>query len=275
MSFSGLHFVSGQVISACTIHIDTTFPDLAAVQFLHAGSLYFEREGHCRQEWKQPAFFWTDLTSRYQYGPGETGSWDHRWVSFGGPSLRRHILPLLEEMAPEGIVPVSNAPEVEQRICALAKRVLDTPENLTACTHLLHQLLAAVHDGRPGRPPPDPVVRSVREEVDRQPGKHWDFADAARSHGTSYSRFRARFREQVGTSPGQYLINRRMREAARLLASSHLSIQEIGDRTGYADPSHFSKAFKKQFRVSPRQYRSAISPFQQPDSFSPSTSGPA
>ncbi len=275
MSYSGLQFASGQIHSNCTIHIHTRFPDLVAVQFASQGSLYFEREGHVRQEWRQPVFFWTDITSLYQYGPGITGSWEHRWVSFGGGSVRRHFLPLLEELAPEGIVPVSNAREIEQRICALVDRVSDAPEDTVSCTHLLHQLLAAVHEGRPGRPPPDPVVRSIREMVEGHPGHPWDFEVLARDHGTSYSRFRARFREQVGTSPGQYLIHRRMREAARLLVSSPFSIQEAGEQAGYPDPSHFSKVFKKQFGVSPRQYRSAVRPFQQTDALSPSTSGPA
>lgn len=263
MSFFGLQFAAGQILSDCNTHIHTTFPDLAAVQFMRSGSLYFEREGHPRQIWQQPAFFWTDLTSLYQYGPGPTGGWDHRWVSFGGSVFKRYLLPLLEEIAPEGIVPVSNASEIEQRICALVNRVHEAPEDASGCTHALHQLLAAVHEGKPGRPPHDSLIRQIREEVDTHPAEEWDFQEVAKENGTSYSRFRARFREQVGTSPGQYLIHRRLREAAHLLAASPRGVQQIGEEIGYPDPSHFSKAFKGQFGVSPRQYRLSVKAFQQ------------
>lgn len=261
MSFPSLRFISGSHLPACSVHIHSRFPDAVAVQFLRSGSLYFQREDRPRQHWSQPVFFWTDRSSVYRYGPGETGTWDHHWVTFHGPGLRVHLLPLLEDLAPSGIIPVHNAEEVRQRIRKLIERVLDHPGDNVACTHLLHQLLAAVYEGRPGLPSVDSTIRKIQNELESSLNPEVSLEDLARRHGMSYSRFRTRFREQVGTSPAHYRNTRRLREAARRLETETCTAAEIGDQLGYSDPAHFSKAFKKQFGISPRQYRHSVNAF--------------
>ena len=47
----------------------------------------------------------------------------------------------------------------------------------------------------------------------------------------------------------------RRQHAEYLLKHSKLSIQEVADRLGYADISHFSRAFKRWTNVTPRFYR--------------------
>ena len=46
-----------------------------------------------------------------------------------------------------------------------------------------------------------------------------------------------------------------MYKAAALLSRTSTPIKEISYQIGYQDPLIFSKAFKKCFGVSPRQYR--------------------
>ena len=50
----------------------------------------------------------------------------------------------------------------------------------------------------------------------------------------------------------------RKEQAERLLQQSQLPIKEIAYRLGYADISHFSRAFKKWTNVTPKFYREAI-----------------
>ncbi|WP_285464999.1 helix-turn-helix domain-containing protein [Vibrio sp. D420a] len=40
-----------------------------------------------------------------------------------------------------------------------------------------------------------------------------------------------------------------------LLEHSDLSITDIGAQMGYSDSSHFTRAFKRQMKMTPRQYR--------------------
>jgi AraC family transcriptional regulator, transcriptional activator of pobA len=49
-----------------------------------------------------------------------------------------------------------------------------------------------------------------------------------------------------------------MLEAARLLRFTHLSAQEVAFRVGFADPFHFSRAFKRRFGEAPSAYRERV-----------------
>lgn len=64
------------------------------------------------------------------------------------------------------------------------------------------------------------------------------------------------FKEQIGSSPMQYLVNRRIGEAQTLLEETNLTITEIAIRVGYGDPNQFYALFSKYVGMSPRKYRS-------------------
>ena len=63
------------------------------------------------------------------------------------------------------------------------------------------------------------------------------------------------FQKELGMSAQKFLIDYRMHKAASLLTSTVLSVKEIGNRVGYEDQLTFSKAFKKKFGLSPRNYK--------------------
>ena len=47
----------------------------------------------------------------------------------------------------------------------------------------------------------------------------------------------------------------RMARAEQLLKETRLPIREISARVGYANPLHFSRAFKSVYKIAPREYR--------------------
>lgn len=63
------------------------------------------------------------------------------------------------------------------------------------------------------------------------------------------------FKEQVGISPIQYLLMRRMDEAAALLRDTDTAISEVAKIVGYVDLAYFSQSFKRIKGVSPRAFR--------------------
>lgn len=77
---------------------------------------------------------------------------------------------------------------------------------------------------------------------------------AAQFH-TNRTTLLAEFRKSTGQSINRYLTRLRMTMAAALLRDTMLSMSEICDRTGFSDISYFSKAFKKEIRYSPSEYR--------------------
>ncbi len=67
--------------------------------------------------------------------------------------------------------------------------------------------------------------------------------------------FRAIFRGIYQTSPLKYINDLRLSRAAELIASGEYSVSEAARRSGFCDPAHFSRAFKKRFGVPPVAYK--------------------
>lgn len=79
--------------------------------------------------------------------------------------------------------------------------------------------------------------------------------DIASVCGINRSYFGKIFRNSIGRSPQEFLMNYRMIKATELLKLTSLSIAEIGSAVGYENQLHFSRAFKSIYGVSPREWR--------------------
>lgn len=56
-------------------------------------------------------------------------------------------------------------------------------------------------------------------------------------------------------SPNEYIRIIRLKKATELLKTTELNISEIAYEVGFNDPDYFSKCFKEQFGITPRQFR--------------------
>ena len=63
------------------------------------------------------------------------------------------------------------------------------------------------------------------------------------------------FRQEVGDTPAQFIINSKMTKAKLMLASENMSIKDVAYNLGYYDISYFTRLFKKHTDFTPRQYR--------------------
>ena len=67
------------------------------------------------------------------------------------------------------------------------------------------------------------------------------------------------FRQQTGFSIGSYRLKLRLRAALQQLSDSKDSLDLIAASTGFADRSHLSRSFRKEFGVSPTGFRRRLS----------------
>jgi AraC-like DNA-binding protein len=108
-----------------------------------------------------------------------------------------------------------------------------------------------------------PWLRAIRDRrigvaLDRlhqSPEHPWTIASLAAEAGMSRSPFAARFKALVGEPPLTYLTRWRMLTASTWLRTSDLSVAAIADRIGYHSEAAFTKAFKRQFAMSPAVFR--------------------
>jgi AraC family transcriptional regulator len=55
----------------------------------------------------------------------------------------------------------------------------------------------------------------------------------------------------VGRAPHQHLMTLRLERARRLLETPDAALSDVAARAGFADQSHFTRLFKRQFGVTP------------------------
>lgn len=107
-------------------------------------------------------------------------------------------------------------------------------------------LVAAITDRRLSR-----VVVQIQRDYE----KPLSLSDLARTAGMSRSGFAREFRLKTGLTPIDYLTKWRLYSAGDLLIDHDLPIAEVAAKTGYNSDIAFSRAFKREYGISPSRYR--------------------
>jgi AraC family transcriptional regulator len=79
--------------------------------------------------------------------------------------------------------------------------------------------------------------------------------DMARVAGLSDAHFARLFKEVLGDSPYQFVMDFRVEQAKRMLADHARPMADIAFACGFADQPHFSRVFKKLTGTTPRTFR--------------------
>ena len=98
-------------------------------------------------------------------------------------------------------------------------------------------------------------MKIIMKHVENHYMEKISIADIAEVAGFSESHFMRYFKETMGTSFVDYLREYRLTMAARLLLLSDASILSISEEVGFDNLSYFNRAFKKEYGVTPSQYR--------------------
>jgi AraC-like DNA-binding protein len=103
----------------------------------------------------------------------------------------------------------------------------------------------------------DPQIARALRLVRERPDDDWTVPKMAAAVGLSRSTFADRFRAATGEAPMRHLTRYRLSRAAEYLRSTNAAILDIARRTGYESEVSISKAFRREFGVSPGAYRRA------------------
>lgn len=93
----------------------------------------------------------------------------------------------------------------------------------------------------------------ARVEKDFQSDQDLDLL--AREAGLSLSTFRRLWNTMVGLPPHQFILKRRLQEAARLLVETTMSVGEIAVAVGFGDRLYFSRKFRQVTGFTASEYR--------------------
>ena len=77
----------------------------------------------------------------------------------------------------------------------------------------------------------------------------------AKEVGMSYFHFSRAFKLSMGMNPTNYIAERRIERAKKLMQETDLPISEIALRSGFCSQSHFTTSFRRLAGVTPRSFR--------------------
>jgi len=80
-------------------------------------------------------------------------------------------------------------------------------------------------------------------------------ADVAAAIGRSPAHVTTAIKRATGKTAGEWIVAGKLAEASRLLSSSDARIEDIAERIGYADATHFIRVFRRAHGVTPAAFR--------------------
>jgi len=101
-------------------------------------------------------------------------------------------------------------------------------------------------------------LKLVMEYVHANLGVDFGILELAKLVQLNVDSFIRAFRVSVGVPPHSYIVMRRIEHARALLRDRSLSIPEIAGRSGFGSESSFTRAFRREMRLSPREYRMSL-----------------
>jgi AraC-like DNA-binding protein len=110
-------------------------------------------------------------------------------------------------------------------------------------------------------PPPAPVQK-LKKTLDTRFAEHISIAESCRQAGYSHEALTRLFSKAYGISPGQYLLNKRIKHARNLLQKGETSIKEVASMSGFSCQNYFSRIFKNKSGITPKHYREAPDPLK-------------
>jgi AraC family transcriptional regulator len=102
---------------------------------------------------------------------------------------------------------------------------------------------------------PGNKLARVKDFVESALDQDLTLESLAREAGYSRAHFLRMFRESTGTTPHQYVMQRRIAQAENLLSANDLGLAEIAFACGFSSQAHLTLAFRKQTGLTPAEYR--------------------
>jgi transcriptional regulator GlxA family with amidase domain len=101
----------------------------------------------------------------------------------------------------------------------------------------------------------EPVLHWMQDNATRD----LTLDDIAAKAGMSTRTLNRRFREQIGTTPMQWLLRNRVRQAQYLLEATDHPIDRIAGQVGFGSPTAFRDRFRRVVGTNPQTYRARFS----------------
>ncbi|BEL05024.1 AraC family transcriptional regulator [Actinoplanes sichuanensis] len=122
-----------------------------------------------------------------------------------------------------------------------------------ALAHLTLLLVAAARLSP--RPVDDPLLAAVFDVIEDRFTQTLSLAEVAAAVALTPGHLTTTVRRKTGRTVQQWILQRRLQEARRLLSETDLPVASVAHRSGFPDVSYFIKRFRAECGVTPARWR--------------------
>lgn len=97
-------------------------------------------------------------------------------------------------------------------------------------------------------------IETAARLLESRPEDAHSIRSVARAAGSNEFKIKQGFRTVYNTTVFGYLRKVRMEQARRLFESGERNVASVAAAVGYSNPSHFARAFRRQFGVNPKPF---------------------
>ncbi len=187
----------------------------------------------------------------YQYYGTEGENWEFYWMHFHGGESRRIVHSILKGGGP--VYQAGDQINLFDQVFILSENPCMKSDILVSSKiyGLLTKLLLLAGDYREM---PEEIERAVTF-IENHSADEIGLDDIARvAHLSKYHLCR-RFKNRIGMSPYEYLLNIRLNRAKELLVTTSIPVLQIAEQCGFCNQSGFMRLFRRVQGCTPLQYR--------------------
>lgn len=185
------------------------------------------------------------------------GHYSHNIVSYQSPiALVRLMARKAAERSGLSVVTID---EITQRFAQKMMTFTSIPSQIALMTEMLTELTEAVRKHLLNTKGCSAQIIRLIEYMTLHYAQDLSMETLCRISGFSASRLSTVFKAETGQNIRQYIGHLRCQKAAELLQNTRTPINEISFFVGYPDNNYFTKVFRKEYGMTPSEYRAHIS----------------
>jgi AraC-like DNA-binding protein len=105
-----------------------------------------------------------------------------------------------------------------------------------------------------------PVISKLVERIKSSPEQNYSLDILAKESGVSLSRFKSKFKAQIGIAPHEFILRCKMDAAKELLLNGRKSVTETAMELGFSSSQYFATVFRRFTQQTPGEFCTRSSP---------------
>ncbi len=235
-------------------------PTLRAYQLIHfvlSGEGEFRINEHVYHLKAGDAFLIPSGKITY-YKASEKNPWSYAWISFIGISSESYLYQIMTSIDDIYVIHDLQTDKYFKSIHRIMQldpaRSSHYFEGNSILFHIISMLFEDINFSETTTNKIS-ILDEIKFYFDINYAENIKLKDVANHFGIHQNYLTRAFHSKFGVSPKKYLMNLKLKKAARLLVTTQLPVSMIGNSLGFEDPLAFSRIFKKAYELSPTDYR--------------------